>query len=152
VENLRKFVESGGKLICFDDSCEMLINHFKLPLKNVLNRLKRNEFYNPGSIVQLEVETGNPLAKGLRRETPAYFINSAAFEASDNSKVKTVARYAEKNALMSGWMIGEKYLNGKIALAEMEMGRGKIVLFGFRPQHRGQIWATFPFVFNALAH
>ncbi|HEX8196795.1 MAG TPA: M14 metallopeptidase family protein [Pyrinomonadaceae bacterium] len=152
VENLRKFVEAGGKLICFDDSCEMAINRFKLPLKNVLNGMKRNEFYNPGSIVQLEVETGNPIAKGLRRETPAYFINSAAFEATDNSKVKVAARYAEKNALLSGWMIGEKYLNGKIALAETELGKGKIVLFGFRPQHRGQTWATFPFVFNALAH
>jgi glutamine amidotransferase-like uncharacterized protein len=130
----------------------MAINRFKLPLKNVLNGMKRNEFYNPGSIVQLEVDAGNPLAKGLRREIPAYFINSAAFEATDNSKVKVAARYAEKNALMSGWMIGEKYLNGKIALAEIEMGRGKIVLFGFRPQHRGQTWATFPFVFNALAH
>ncbi|MDQ4120394.1 MAG: M14 family metallopeptidase [Acidobacteriota bacterium] len=152
VENLRKFVEAGGTLICFDDSCEMAINRFKLPLKNVLSGLRRNEFYNPGSIVGLEVDTTNPLAKGLRRETPAYFINSAAFEATDNSKVKVAARYAAKNALMSGWMIGEKYLNGKIALAEIEMGRGKIVLFGFRPQHRGQTWATFPFVFNALTH
>lgn len=152
VENLKKFVEAGGTLICFDDSCEMAINRFKLPLKNVLNGLKRNEFYNPGSIVQLEVETGNPLARGLRRETAAYFINSAAFEATDKSRVKTIARYAEKNALMSGWMIGEKYLNGKIALAEVERGRGKIILFGFRPQHRGQTWATFPFVFNALVH
>lgn len=151
VENLRKFVETGGKLICFDDSCEMLINRFKLPFKNVLNGLKRNEFYNPGSIVQLEVDTQSALAKGLRRETPAYFINSAAFEATDNSKVKIIARYAEKNALMSGWMIGEKYLNGKIALAETDLGKGKIVLFGFRPQHRGQTWATFPFVFNALS-
>jgi hypothetical protein len=151
-ENLRKFVEAGGTLVCFDDSCELLINRFKLPLKNVLNGTKRNEFYNPGSVIQLEVDQTNPLAKNLRRQTPAYFINSSAFEATDNSKVKIVARYAEKNALMSGWMIGEKRLNGKIALAEVALGRGKIVLFGFRPQHRGQTWATFPFVFNALAH
>ena len=151
-ENLRRFVEAGGTLICFDDSCEMAINRFKLPLKNVLNGLKRNEFYNPGSIVQLDVDANNTLAKGLRRETPAYFINSSAFEMTDNSKVKTVARYADKNALMSGWIVGEKHLNGKIALAEIEMGKGKIILFGFRPQHRGQTWATFPFIFNSLTN
>ena len=29
-------------------------------------------------------------------------------------------------------------------------GEGRIVLLGFRPQHRGQSWATFPFIFNAL--
>jgi hypothetical protein len=149
-ENLKKFVERGGKLICFDDSCELVIKRFNLPLKNVLKDLKRNEFYNPGSIVKLDVETGNPLAKGLKKETAAYFINSSAFEIADESKVKTVARYADRDALLSGWMLGEKFVSGKTALAETEYGKGRIILFGFRPQHRGQTFGTFPFVFNAL--
>ena len=63
---------------------------------------------------------------------------------------RIVARYADKDALMSGWMLGEKYLNGKAALVETPYGKGSIVLFAFRPQHRGQTWATFPFIFNAL--
>lgn len=78
------------------------------------------------------------------------FINSAAFEISDSNQVKTVARYAQSNALLSGWMLGEAYLNGKVALAETRYGAGKIVLFAFRPQHRGQTFATFPLLFNAL--
>jgi hypothetical protein len=61
-----------------------------------------------------------------------------------------VAKYASKDALLSGWMLGEKYLNGKTALAETSYGKGKIILFAFRPQHRGQSWGTFPFIFNAL--
>ncbi|HXG86089.1 MAG TPA: M14 metallopeptidase family protein [Pyrinomonadaceae bacterium] len=150
VENLRKFVENGGNLICFDDSCEMLIKRFNLPVKNVLNNLKRSEFYNPGSVVRLEVDTKNPLARNLKKETAAYFINSAAYEITDNSKVKPVAEYAEKDSLLSGWTLGEKYMNGKIALAQANYGKGKIVLFAFRPQHRGQTFGTFPFIFNAL--
>ena len=150
VENLKKYVQNGGKLICFDDSCEMIIKRFNLPMKNVLNGLKRSEFYDPGSIVKLEVDTKNPLAKGLKEETPAYFTNSSAFEISDESKVKTVASYAAKDSLLSGWTLGEKYMNGKTALAEADYGKGKIVLFAFRPQHRGQSWGTFPFIFNAL--
>jgi hypothetical protein len=47
-------------------------------------------------------------------------------------------------------MLGEKYLNGKTALAKADYGKGRIVLFGFRPQHRGQSFGTFPFIFNAL--
>ena len=152
VENLRKFVEAGGNLICFDDACELAIKKFNLPLKNVLDGLKRNEFYCPGSILALDVDTAQNLAKGLKKQTPAYFINSSAFEAADESKVKVIARYANKNALLSGWLLGEKYLNGKIALAEVGLGQGKIILFGFRPQHRGQTWATFPFIFNALTN
>jgi len=150
VENLKKFVENGGKLICFDDSCELIIKRFNLPMKNVLKDLKRSEFYCPGSILQLDVDNTNPLAKTFGKQTAAYFINSSAFEISDASKIKSVATYANSNALLSGWLLGEKYLNGKTALAETDYGKGKIVLFAFRPQHRGQTFGTFPFIFNAL--
>ncbi len=150
VENLKKFVEGGGKLICFDDSCELAIKRFGLPLKNVLTGLKRNEFYNPGSIVKLKVDTRHPYARGMIEETPAYFITSSAFEIAADTRVSRIATYADKDALMSGWMLGEKYLNGKAALAEVRYGKGKIILFAFRPQHRGQTFGTFPFIFNAL--
>lgn len=150
VENLKKFVDAGGKLICFDDSCELVIKRFGLPLRNVLAGLPRNQFYNPGSIVKLAVGKRHPYARGMLEETPAYFISSSAFEIPQDARVTTIARYAEKDALMSGWMLGEKLLNGKTALAEVPYGKGKIVLFAFRPQHRGQTHATFPFIFNAL--
>ena len=150
IENLKRFVENGGKLICFDDSCEMIIKRFNLPMKNVLDGLKRSDFYCPGSILSLDVDTANPLTKGLKKQTAAYFINSSAFEITDASKVKSIAAYAKNNALLSGWLLGEKYLNGKTALADAVYGKGKIVLFAFRPQHRGQTFGTFPFIFNAL--
>jgi len=150
VENLRKFVENGGKLICFDDSCELIIKRFNLPMKNVLKDLKRSEFYCPGSILQLDVDNTNAIARSFGKQTAAYFINSSAFEITDASKVKSAATYAKSNALLSGWLLGEKYLNGKTALAEANYGKGKLVLFAFRPQHRGQTFGTFPFIFNAL--
>lgn len=150
VENLKKFAEDGGRIICFDDSCEALIKWLKLPLKNVLSGVKRSEFYCPGSILNLDVDKSQPLAKGLSANVPAYFINSAAFEITDAAKVKSIATYVKKDVLLSGWLLGEKYLQGKTALAEMEYGHGRIVMFAFRPQHRGQSWATFPFIFNAL--
>ncbi len=150
VENLKKFVSNGGKLVCFDDSCALVIKRFELPLKNVVAGLRRNEFYNPGSIVKLEVDRNHALAKEMHENVAAYFTNSSAFEVTAENRVNVVAKYAQKNALLSGWMLGEKFINGKAALVETAYGSGKIVLFGFRPQHRGQSWATFPFIFNAL--
>ena len=150
VENLKKFVTDGGRLVCFDDSCAMVIKRFGLPVKNVLEGLRRNEFYNPGSIVRLNVDTGHAIARGVGPETPAYFSNSSAFDVAADARATVVARYAEKDALMSGWMLGEKHLNGKAALVEVPFGKGSIVLFAFRPQHRGQTFATFPFIFNSL--
>lgn len=153
VENLRRFVEEGGTLVCFDASTELAIKRFKLPLKNVLEGVRSSEFYCPGSVLRLDVDTASPLARGLTRDTDAYFINSSAFDlANDNEKsVRVVARYTDRDVLRSGWLLGEKYLAGKIALAEVSLGRGHVVLFGFRPQHRGQTWGTLPFVWNALS-
>ncbi len=152
VENLRRFVEAGGTLVCFDASSELAIKRFKLPLRNVLEGIKSAEFYCPGSILRLTLDTAQPLAHGFERDVDAYFINSSAFEptADGGERVQVVARYAEKDVLRSGWLLGEKYVAGKIALAEVAMGQGRIVLFGFRPQHRGQTWGTFQFIWNAL--
>ena len=148
-KNLARFVEDGGTLICFDGSCGQLIKQWKLPLKNALEGVRSSDFYCPGSILRLDVDASNPIARTMSKETDAYFINSSAFEAEGN-RVQVVARYAKDNLLRSGWLRGEDRLKDKIALAQLSMGQGRIVLFGFRPQHRGQTWGTFPFIWNAI--
>ncbi|HYW71489.1 MAG TPA: hypothetical protein VE961_10655, partial [Pyrinomonadaceae bacterium] len=111
--------------------------------------VRSSDFYCPGSILRISVDTANPVARTMLPETDAYFINSSAFEATDN-KVQVIARYAREGVLRSGWLRGEDKIKDKIALAEVSMGKGRIVLFAFRPQHRGQTWGTFPFIWNAI--
>jgi hypothetical protein len=96
------------------------------------------------------LDAAQPLTRGLGNSVNAYFINSSAFE-STGSGVKIVGRYDKENVLRSGWLLGEDKIRGKIALAEVEVGKGRVVLFGFRPQHRGQTWGTFQLIWNALA-
>ena len=86
----------------------------------------------------------------MAKDVDAYFINSSAFEASDRDKVHVIARYAKDDVLRSGWLKGEDRIKDRIALAEIGMGKGHVVLFAFRPQHRGQTWGTFPFIWNAI--
>jgi hypothetical protein len=162
--NLARFVEDGGTLICFDGSCGSLIKRWKLPLRNVLEGLRSSEFYCPGSILRLNVDTSDPIARTMSKETDAYFINSSAFEptaiqesgmkdvsaALATGPAKVIARYAAAGVLQSGWLLGEEKIKGRVALAEVPVARGRIILFGFRPQHRGQTWGTFPFIWNAI--
>lgn len=150
VENLRRFVEDGGTLICFDAATELAIKQFNLPVRNVLEGVKRSDFYCPGSIVGLDVNVKDPIATGFLDKVDAYFINSVAFEATDAKRVRVIARYAKTGLLQSGWLIGEDRIAGDIALAVVKLGEGNVVLFGFRPQHRGQTWGTFQFIFNAI--
>ena len=151
LKNLKEFVTNGGMLICFDNSCDLAIKEFKLPLRNVLDGVRSSEFYCPGSIVALDVDNKNPIGSMLPASVPAYFINSSAFTAAADANVRVIARYAKENVLLSGWLLGEDKLRGQIALADVSVGKGRIVLFGFRPQHRGQTWATLPFIWNALS-
>jgi hypothetical protein len=151
VKNLKEFVTNGGMLICFDNACDMAIKEFNLPLKNTLDGVRSSEFYCPGSIVALDVDNKHPIASMLPATLPAYFINSSAFAATSDANVRVIARYAKDNVLLSGWLLGEDKLRGQIALAEVGVGKGRVVLFGFRPQHRGQAWATLPLIWNALS-
>jgi hypothetical protein len=151
VNNLKEFVNDGGTLVCFDAACELAIKQFKLPLRNVLEGVRSSEFYCPGSIVALDVDNKTPFAFNLPTKLPAYFINSSAF-ATTGDGVRVVARYAKDNVLLSGWLLGEDKLRGQIALAETTVGKGRVVLFAFRPQHRGQAWATLPLIWNVLSN
>ncbi|HKO58891.1 MAG TPA: hypothetical protein VJ276_23695, partial [Thermoanaerobaculia bacterium] len=55
-----------------------------------------------------------------------------------------------RDVLLSGWIDGAEKLTRKAAAVAVTYGKGKIVLLGFRPQHRAQTHATFPMIFNAL--
>ncbi|MFS8084066.1 MAG: M14 metallopeptidase family protein, partial [Acidobacteriota bacterium] len=119
--NLARFVDDGGTLICFDGSCGPLIKKWHLPLRNVLEGVRSSDFYCPGSILGLDVDTSNPIARTMSKDTGAYFINSSAFEMTNTAKrifdapqtpwpVQVVARYAKDDVLRSGWLRGEELL------------------------------------------
>ncbi len=151
---LRAFVKAGGRLVCLDDACDYAIDSFDLPVRDVLKGLPTSEFYAPGSVLRAlrENTEGSFLASGVADEVSVYFDRSKAFEVSGKSGnvVRSVLRYAATNPLESGWLLGPDRIAGKSALMEVSMGRGSVVLFGFRPQHRGQTYGTFRLLFNTL--
>ncbi len=152
VQSLREFVEAGGTLITLNRASRFAIENFNLPLRDVTENLKRTEFYCPGSILRTELDTAHPLTNGMTKDSIAWFENSPVFEvAPDAANVRVIARYPnDKSALLSGYLLGEQTLHGKAALVEVRLGKGRIILFGFRPQYRGQSLATYPLLFNAL--
>lgn len=158
VRTLRQFVESGGTIVFLNRASNFAIEQFKLPVRNVVAGLPRTEFYVPGSILRIELDTSHPLANGMPKQTIAWAEDSPVFEVAEvagasvpPSNVRVIGLYpADKNPLLSGWLLGEERLKGKAALVEVQMGEGRIILFGFRPQYRAQSLATFPLFFNAL--
>ena len=153
IENLKEFVKSGGTLVTFGESFKFAVKEFDLNVENVLDQYKRTEFFCPGSTIRVRFDNTHPLAYGMPDEGLVVFRSSPAFEIIPgrfNYKYKTVARCAEENLLKSGWLIGEDKLAGKAGMVCAQYGKGRIVIIGFRIQHRAQTDGTFKLLFNAV--
>lgn len=167
VAALERFVRDGGTLVAFDDASDFVIDGLGLPLRNAVASVPSEEFFIPGSLVRVTVETGHPLAAGMQPQTAASFQRSRAFEIVRLSKameggqvatpdppappVEVVVRYATDDLLMSGWAMGEQtHLADRPAMVRVPYGEGQVVLFAFRPQFRGQPRGTYKLIFNAL--
>ena len=164
---LHRFVEEGGTLVALDEASDFAIAQFGLPLRNVTADLPPNRFFIPGSLIRVSVDDTHSLAFGMQPEVAAQFVRSRAFDTvrlprtreggQETTKeapppnVEAVARYAEEDLLMSGWALGEEdAIGGKIAMARVPVGAGEVVLFGFRPQFRGQPRGSYKLFLNAL--
>jgi hypothetical protein len=159
VKTLREFVENGGTLVFLNRASNFAIEQFKLPLRNVVGGLPRTEFYVPGSILRIALDTSHPIASGMPKQTIAWAEDSPVFEITNKpeasvppANVRVIASYpTNQNPLLSGWLLGGERLKGKAALVEVQMGKGRVILFGFRPQYRAQSLATYPLFFNAIS-
>jgi hypothetical protein len=155
-EMLRQFVAAGGTLVTLDSSSELAISLLGAPLRDTTRGLSANEFFCPGSVIRLELES-DPLTFGLPRETAGFCTFNTAYEIAARSSAepgaataRIIGRYPASNVLLSGWLEGEKAIAGKGAMVEVKSGQGRAILFAFRPQHRGQAHATFRLFFNAI--
>ena len=149
VKSLRDFVEQGGTLVTLNRAAEFAIHALQLPVRNVVQRAGTRDFYCPGSLLRVEVDNTSPLGFGLNPRIAAWVEGGVAFETNEPS-IRSPLRYASRELLMSGWLLGANLIQGKPVALEVPKGKGRVILLGFRPQYRGQSYGTFPLLFNAL--
>ncbi|MCX6624228.1 MAG: hypothetical protein NTY38_24835, partial [Acidobacteria bacterium] len=160
---LDEFLKAGGTVIALDQATE-IAGYFPAGIRPLLRAAPAEGaepastgYDCPGSLIRIDLEPNEPIAAGMPPQAIAFSNGGQAWDITllpefnhGQREVRVIARYAKTNLLASGWISGEKGVLGKPALVEARVGPGRLILFGFRPQHRGQTFGTFKLLLNAV--
>src|SRR5262249_8095933 len=154
-KNLKEFVQSGGTLIALAHSGDLLIDEFNIPVRNLLAKAKPEDFLCPGSLLKVRIDSSHPVNYGMPSEGAAFVNEAIAYQtALPGMEIQrwVLAWYPEEpqDILLSGWIRGPEKLTRRAAAVALTYGKGRIVLIGFRAQHRAQTEGTFKMLFNAI--
>ena len=152
MNNLREFAREGGTLIAFNRTASALIPLLSLPVANAIEGFKSDKFFCSGALLRVETDHADlPVNYGLSDSPVVMFQNGPVFTPQAGFHGAVLARYPkETNPLESGLLLHPEAIEGKAAALEVAFGKGRILLFGFKPQFRGQSHATYKYLFNEL--
>ncbi len=165
---LRRFLAEGGTVIALDQASRFAVARLGAPARVVAvtsqggdegdrggespgRRENVSRFSAPGSIFEAIVDQAHPVTSGMGPSAAVYFIASTILEAGPGARA-LLTYPADRSPLLSGFLEGAQLVQGKAALVDAPVGTGRVLLFGFRPQHRGQTHGTFRLLTNAILY
>ena len=156
VPRILDFVREGGAAIAIGSSAN-LAYHAGLPVENHLmvngRELTREEYFTPGSVLDMKVEHASPLIHGFDDRANVLFSHSPTFSlaaGAERQGVRRIGWFDSASPLRSGWSWGERYLEDGVGAIEADYGQGKMFIFGPKITFRAQPHGTFGFLFNGI--
>ena len=155
---LTAFVQAGGTVITVGGAnylASLLSPAIRPALVNrkpdgSLVALDHREFYIPGSLVAAKVDPTKPLAFGMTPTVDMFFDQNQPFTLGTGAT--PVAWFDSATPLRSGWAVGQDKLKGTVAIADADLGRGKVFALGTEVTQRAQPYATFKLLFNGILY
>jgi hypothetical protein len=150
-KKLKDFVRNGGTLVALNNASDAVIDLFDLPVTNILKDAKSDFFFCSGALLQVNLTPGTKVAGGMPIDPIVMFERGPAFKTKPGFKGEVLASYAPTgNPLRSGVLLHPEAIQGQAAAVMVEYGKGKVYLYGFRPQWRGQSHGAYKMFFNTL--
>lgn len=150
--SIREFASSGGTVLAFNRAASYVARKLGLPVADSVESVSKNRFFGPGTLLNAEADRSHPLCFGMRAREAVWFEAGPVFRGKRRGTAgpRAVLTFARKDVLASGWLLGTNYVASQAAVLDVPLGVGRVVLFGIRPQYRGQSNATFKMVLNGL--
>jgi hypothetical protein len=99
------------------------------------------------------VDPSHPVMSGMSERSKVLVGRSPVFTTEEGFEGRVLAKYPKEGTpLLSGYFLGEKYVQGYAAAVEVKHGQGRVVLLGLKPQWRGQPFGSFKVLFNAALY
>ncbi len=153
VRELDRFVRRGGTLVCLNGASRFAMQAFELPVTDVTQGLRAQDFFVAGSILSVEADVSHPVMSGMPADAMLMVHRSPVFSVGEGFEGRALAKYQEAGSpLMSGYLLGPERMNGYAAGLDTRHGEGHVILLGCRPQWRGQPFGEFRILFNALLY
>jgi hypothetical protein len=157
VPQILDFIRGGGTAIAIGSSTS-LAYHAGLPVRDHLvdgqgNPLASEDYYVPGSVLDLRIDNTSPLAHGLDERANVLFSRNPLFRLDANASARGVTRvgwFDTAAPLRSGWAWGQEKMNGGSAILDANVGSGRLFLFTPLITFRGQSHGTFSLLFNGI--
>ena len=158
VPQLADYLRDGNTILTIGTSTILAENLGLLVSNHLVNSagepLEPEEFFAPGSILQIRVDTSNPLAYGLKERTDIAFQRTSPVlrlrPNADKEGVTQIGWFDDDDALRSGWAWGQDKLYGGTAIASAKVGDGDLHMFTPEILFRGQSHGTFQLLFNGI--
>ena len=148
---LKHFVRAGGTLITLGNAGEFAIDHLDLPALVASRADDPDGALVPGTLLRATLSSDHPVNVGMPPRVEVMNVMNNGYAPGRGSEgLRAIARYADEPLVASGYAIGESRLRGRLAAFDVALGRGRIVVLGFRVQHRAQTWGTFKMLLNAI--
>ena len=156
VVEIEKFVEGGGVLVTLG-AASFFPAEFGLARRVDASRPSA-QFYAPGPIVEAEItQPSHPVFYGYTAKTlPVRYaggplLSIQGLEADRDRQ--TLMRFRGTDAaVLSGLMKGAAETRNRPAIAEIQSGKGRVLMFATNPCFRYQTLGEFNMLFNAVLH
>ncbi|MDR4988944.1 MAG: M14 family zinc carboxypeptidase [Bacteroidales bacterium] len=162
-QNVLEFMADGGRLVSWGRSTELFFGlmkpgndqgDFRFPVQDISQRLQRDGFYCPGSLLKIKLLQDHPLTWGMPSEIGVFHRNAPVFATSVPNfgmNRRVIGLFPEEEPLLlSGYSEKEELLGRQPAIVHLQRGKGDAVLFSFVPNFRGSTQVSNKLIFNSL--